>query len=695
MLSRKSLIAIGQKKDSCWIASALQAIVDCPILLKSIFSTSMYDEIEERKKRFYKNKISDINNLIKENNDNIKENSQSIIDRVKIVFDYTKQNFLDNPKPLEKMIEERDGNIFNIPEIEGLYSKIFNDQDIINQNSFQLSFWYNYDFFLKIRKYLYALVNFNSDTQICLDITKLRNIMLDMQSKQYLYSDVIYSCFVEDITNMNDITYFISLIFQNIDFFLINHSYNFKFIDENCKQYNNISIAFSIPTLNEIEMYHFQNFTMQELIIAFKNYSFNDYFLNNDFLIIYSQDSLNNKHIITEKKIIVNNTYYNLCSVIIRTQNHFFTLTTRGLFDDGNIQPGEEHLNQFCRNGYYNNPVNTGILWFYEKEPEMELDSFINFTENIQNCVYDVRKDEALTRLKEQNEIELKREILIRKQMHDKEVYIFQNFPYFSNQFTDYRSGYKIRRIQYEEFKRCQEQQMAQELSQPVQPEPSRFPASSSAPSERVTSPENDFTPREKDLTLENGIPVYFKRFNVEQMKIHPDTNISKYFKSSTDTDNAFDVINKLAEIVKKAVTTVFKKYCQRLNIDISSLESGLTGVRGPLSFATSFSSEGAAARFEQRTAQSSSASENSFWTENDGANKKIVLSLIGEDNIGKVNFSLNKDDFIKDIQSDGNTLPDQIKSEVILALDPYYFSRKKKYLKYKNKYLQIKRLEK
>jgi hypothetical protein len=786
MLSRKGFIGINNVDASCWIASTLQAIVDCPPLLNLILTgeriiKSQY-EVEIQKKKLYIRELRDISNDVIDHYRGYiiqgKNNVEQFKTRITAILT-DEETFISSLQTLEELIQQR--ALPTINDLQVFVEENFNDRVLIERYSKDLFFWASYDFDVELRRYLYALVTYVSSTQLCLNPTNLRRTMVNMNQKNVLFSDDFNTNFVPRVEKGTEkLTFFLSIIFQNLDFLGIYYdNKNLKLCNDDVKLENR-AITFKVPTIMDRIKYGYANFTMQELIAV----SVRSEPIRNNFVVIESteyEDSSTPNHIKTEKKIFIDDKPYKLCSVVIFCgRGHYRTITTKGQFDDGQVLPGTQYLDDFCKNGYSHHnkgegddTKHPGLLWFYEREPELDINLFTDFTKNLHYCEYHDKNDVSLwtqtiqqkleetfnispqeivdkspiqfikenqnnqdenikgaiayikkelkidesqpqqiqsrlvgiEKFKHRKEQELREEILNQKQILDKQEFLYElnleveelerqisvaldraNRENKSQQEMDDLRSYinnvrnelkKKQQQALQEFLECQQQQKIQELNLPAQYEPLRLQVPS-APSQPIPSSTVDkFAVSPQDLLEEEGIFVYFKKFTLQEIR--------EYVGKSIGIDE-----NKVD--MKQTAFNFYKQSKVAYNALLGRFADNK--IKDNIKSAQVISKVGAAAKSESRNVLSSSATENSFWTENGGAIKQIVLKIIGAENIDKVNFNLNKDEFIKDIQKDNNTLSPDKKSEVILALDPQYFSRNKKYLKYKNKYLQMKRLE-
>jgi hypothetical protein len=376
-------------------------------------------------------------------------------------------------------------------------------------------------------------------------------------------------------------------------------------------------------------------------------------------------------HIITLK-----NKRYILCSVIVFVgDGHFRVVTRKYRADDNRIDIGTKPIMDFCNNGYDyidgDRDICPGYIYVY--------DSYENYIEIKQEYLESIRKFHQEWNI--QNVSSLLN--LLRSSKGSTIHFYYDNFKdspsssywqQIKNELLEKFEEIEEKRKILRYFEKDISKSLAKGFSEPL-------PASSSetrvqVSSERVASPEIDFIPREIDLSLDDRIPVYFKRFDVRQIKKHPSQKISKYFESSEDSLNAFNVIKTLNVISRNALIICFKNYCSEL------------GVRGP--------GGAAAIPYEPRvTAPSSSASDNP-WDTKFKEQKKQIIEIAG-DKSSSINFELTPQDILQNL-SENRDLEQYQKeaiAEILLTTMSGGYTKYKKYLKYKNKYLQIKRLEK
>jgi hypothetical protein len=229
-----------------------------------------------------------------------------------------------------------------------------------------------------------------------------------------------------------------------------------------------------------------------------------------------------------------------------------------------------------------------------------------------------------------------------------------------------------------EELKSHPQEQSQQQHSHPQQqPQQSHLKESASS----LTSQTDKFDFTANDLEIVDKIYRYFERFTTDEIKKEYGTT---YAPKETQK-NAFEFFeyNKLEYIrfVK------LEKFIARL--EEAERKFGSSESKGP---------SGAVRQFQVQDSSASSAAASSkpddlFWIKNPEIKTQIIK--LADDNPNMLEFNLPPEKLIeklssynlKNAQEIGNVLLSTFKGG-------YSHSKQQKYLKYKNKYLQLKRLE-
>ena len=184
MLSRKNLIGINFYNDSCWLASTLQAIVDCPPLLNLIlnFERKINSEIEIQKEdiKLYLLQLKSIKYFIAKNQSAIHTtkkkgssdvNTNEFTNNVyefncrleEINVDYTYEDlekhpfileFNENFKTLDEIIVIK--KLPTIQEIDTFLELNFSSQINIKTKPINRFYWHSYEFDVELRKYFWG-----------------------------------------------------------------------------------------------------------------------------------------------------------------------------------------------------------------------------------------------------------------------------------------------------------------------------------------------------------------------------------------------------------------------------------------------------------------------------------------------------------------------------------------------------------
>jgi hypothetical protein len=373
---------------------------------------------------------------------------------------------------------------------------------------------------------------------------------------------------------------------------------------------------------------------------------------------------------------------YILCSVIVFVgEGHYRVVTRKYRADDNRIDLGTKPILDFCNNGYDyihdDNDRCPGYIYVY--------DSYENYTNELTEYSEFTKKIHQDWNIK--NVLSLKN--LLESKKGTTIYFDFDNF--IQSPISEYWQGIKKQLLNvFEEIEIKKNILKYFQKNESISSAKSLF-ASSSA-QERIVPPKNEFEPRGNefeprgnDLQLDDGIPVYFKRFtlaelNNESFSLHQKFGTFVKGKRAEGTQNAFDFIkfNKSSPTLKAIIVEFLKLY---------NSESALTREREP---------GGAAARFESSRFREP-RSDNS-WDTTLKRQKEEIQKIAG-DNISSINFNLSPQEILESLLENQYLQTYQKDAIADLLISTMTggssFAKYKKYLKYKNKYLQIKRLEK
>ena len=305
---------------------------------------------------------------------------------------------------LEELIKKK---IIDLPFEKLLeYYKIFNFYDTENMPLL----WRSLEFNNLLKKYLYALI-FNNNTSLsCLNPQIFKKNMFDsMTNVLCLLESEIKLEFVDRVLSQaSNPLIFLSIMFEN----LRNTTFT-KNLPLFKGRIINRGMSILLPsnitrfsTINSMIIDDEVVFDPQIKSIDSGTGKFtNDY----NFLIITNStiETLREAHtslsegarhdFITEQEITVFDVQYTLCSVIIHLGGiHYVTLTQVGEFNDGRFKLGNSKLQEFCLNSKYveqtgigtkNHP---GYIWFYQKKVE------ISSLEQIKKNAHEMYKDELI-----------------------------------------------------------------------------------------------------------------------------------------------------------------------------------------------------------------------------------------------------------------------------------------------------------
>jgi hypothetical protein len=616
--------------------------------------------------------------------------------------------------PLEILIKNK---IIDLP-YEDLISCITDLNIMTHEEIDNLpSLWYSTDFNNLLKSYLYGLIFNNSAINLSPSFLR-ENLFISMNEFSVLIRKEIIENFVDQINRSSNPLSFLSVIFSNIR--NIKPMYNDEVIPNIVGDFLHSGVSILLPY--DISSYNnLQDIITRGNCIKDKNIGRYPYLIICNPHIDLTRDEKGELksqalaqgaiyHFVTQRNLVLDGKQYRLCSVIIHMgRSHYLTLTQYGEFNDSQFTSSRK-LEEFCRLSKYIEKVTNGVihhpgyLWFYCLDEEG-----INLEEIKDNIHRNFIDYESILSYKNWLSMFALKEIpnkdINPKWNRDnaKAVYNmiengdFGRYQYNFNNPPDHANWLRIMdmliKSEHDPVKKefiknlfiktntvlpqYEQQSHLTPHTSHLTPHTSHLTPHTShleEPGYSQSSQTDNFAFGADDLNEENDIYIYFKRFTIEEINNEYQTK----YKPRDTQQIAFEYFrfNKLAYFTfckSEKINTRLIEATQKFGSTVSQLER-----------------QGSSAS----SAAASSKKEDPFWTDNDGAMKQFVVKIIGSENISKVDFSLGKDDFILDIQKDTNTLPVDMKSEVILTLDHKYFSKQKKYLKYKNKYLQLKRLE-
>jgi len=704
MSIRNSNIGIRQVSGSCWLASILQAIVDCPPLVEYIFQINNNEiiEVQKNNKKIYADilkKIIILRNQEIPTYDKYAEKHNYKSDKfehegqqapqgkyqVKIVsMNYVRHYPVEHTYLTNSSVKQSGTEVFFVTEktmdrfvelralplerwvgiLESSQAplEILIKREMIGWTFDQLIeyastfselyrkittegipfLWGDPDFNNLLKSYLYALI-FNDDSTKSLNPQPLRKYMFEsMNDSENIIESEIKQNFVKYIQNnwLNPLN-FLSVIFSNfkntsltrVDFPSIPGS----FLD------NAASIRLPYDMSSYDTLYKILQSSACDIAPLASTFDF--LIINNPALLESGARSfsIGRSQFRTELEIDFFTGRYSLCSVVVyKGSTHYVTLTPQGIFNDSIFTSDSGALSKFCEksNIIEEERSHPGYLWFYAKKNNLQA-----------------------SRLEES-----KKNIFEKFQKYNESV------PY---QFLFMESQVRPVSTKLSDMTSLQGSQVRPELS--VKPLSDMSSSRGSTPSS-LSKEDFNFTDADKVLIpipeRDFSVYKYFKRFTIG--------DINKHFRTEFKCEpqkNAFDCFVSLKLNYKAFVVNneIFKSLLAEAS-SVMPQESSAAPISQPLS--SNISTKG------NDVILKDGSKVHDSW---------LIKSELGQSFYEIYKEQLNDETFKDPMDTFINkyVTHDSKWGSLAKLLKKVQEAKKNlKYLKYKNKYLQIKRLE-
>ena len=423
--------------NSCWLASALQALVDCPALIEYIFRLENVPIEEEAISRSNKTPFTYLlKEIIRQRNqendiydeyagkynyksDKFEHEGQQAppgkyqvkivpinyvrhypIERTNLTIAeanrewYVSERTIDMFLQLRELPLERWVGILESSQapleilikrkmigwtFEELlyYAKIFKPLFVIINDNGVPFLWEDPDFNNLLKSYLYALI-FNSDSNKYLDPRPLRKYMFESMtdSENILETNVKVNFIDEVLRSASNPLRFFSIIFSNFES-TTNMERAFPFTPGSFLDRAAIRLPFTLNKYNNLN----DMVNDPDCVMADNAHEFNFLIINNSLIDTTGAQNEGLHDFTTSKKIILRHRQYRLCSVIVHKGGaHYVSLSPRGCFDDSTIRDGPADLERFCETSCILEVTPTGTkkhpgcLWFYEMDQESRIE---------------------------------------------------------------------------------------------------------------------------------------------------------------------------------------------------------------------------------------------------------------------------------------------------------------------------------
>jgi len=761
--------------NSCWFASALQALVDCPALIEYLFRlenehigaiyrskkgvftyflekiiTLRNEEIEIygryiHKFRNYKNDIYEHAGASAPTQKPVSkryvrhypsEETNLTVAEAKKEWYVTETNiemFLQlRELPLERwlgILERSQAPLEILIKREMIgwtfeellyYAKIFKPLfKEINDDGVPL-LWGDPDFNNLLKSYLYALI-FNMDPNKNLNPKPLRKYMFESMTNSVNIIDAnVKENFIDEVLQSasNPLRFF-SIIFSNFESTTIGWE-GFPFTPGSFLDRAAIRLPYGIKSFKNLNAM----VNDPDCLMAKNAHEFNFLIINNPLIDTKGGAQGEGFHdFITDEIITLKGRDYRLCSVIVHKGGaHYVSLSPRGCFDDSTIREGPNELKEFCKTSGIQDVTLAGIkkhpgyLWFYELDYEMVPDTRIegikrgiqgSFGDYERMVPYEFYLEEKKLKPKDTVELaidvhpawnkdnltvllaiplnEVQQQNLVLHPDHSYWKEVKQKNPDFSQFFNPLKAATAADLAQTpltEQPRPSAEPKPSAEprpSAEPTKPKswPVEMPDPISTGTRNLSKPppgKKDFNFTEDDKVLipiperEFSVYKYFNRFTIGDINNYFGTEFSK----CAPQKNAFECLSS-----------------QKLNY--KSFVGNNEKFKSLLTAAPDNS--GAEARpVETPSSQSSSSPDNLNQSQ-----KQKIIKLIPNIESLYTNFmttDVNKDTFTNFLIRNNDSIGNNVDTVMNIYTSGGY-SNYKKYLKYKNKYLQLKRFEK